>query len=65
VSGVPQAAQNVRTTAGDERNSAGLSFVKRNPADGNVTQATTGEAAARRQDWQWQTMVLEHAPSAS
>jgi hypothetical protein len=23
-----------------------------------VTQATTGEAAMRRQDWQWQTMLF-------
>ena len=24
----------------------------------NVGQATTGAAVARRQDWQWQTMLL-------
>jgi hypothetical protein len=24
----------------------------------NVTQATTGDAAERRQDWQWQIMLF-------
>jgi hypothetical protein len=29
---------------------------------GKVTQATTGEPAARRQVWQWQTMLFVGAP---
>jgi hypothetical protein len=32
--------------------------VKRNSARAKVTQATTGEAADRRHDWQWHTMLL-------
>jgi hypothetical protein len=32
--------------------------VKRNSDFANVTQATTGEAAERRHDWQWQTMLF-------
>jgi hypothetical protein len=32
--------------------------VKRNSARANVTQATTGDAAERRHDWQWQTMLF-------
>jgi hypothetical protein len=32
--------------------------VKRNSAFENVTQATTGDAAERRQDWQWQIMLF-------
>jgi hypothetical protein len=62
---VPQAPQKVRVTGGEERNSTGEPRVKRNPSTGNVTQATAGEAATRRQVWQWQTMEFEHAPRAS
>jgi hypothetical protein len=29
---------------------------------GNVTQATTGDAATRRQLWQWQIMLLVGSP---
>jgi hypothetical protein len=32
--------------------------VKRNSDFANVTQATTGDAAERRQDWQWHTMLF-------
>jgi len=32
--------------------------VKRNSARAKVSQALTGAAVARRQDWQWQTMLL-------
>jgi len=65
VSGVPQSGQNERTTCVEDLNSFGRPLVKWKPLPGNVTQATTGAAATRLQVWQWQTMVLEHAPSAS
>jgi hypothetical protein len=32
--------------------------VKRNSAFEKVSQATTGDEAARRHDWQWQTMLF-------
>jgi hypothetical protein len=32
--------------------------VKRNSDFANVTHATTGDAADRRQDWQWQIMLF-------
>jgi hypothetical protein len=38
--------------------SIGVPRVMRNSALAKVTHATTGEAAARRHDWQWQTMLL-------
>src|SRR5688572_1939613 len=36
----------------------GVPRVNRNSARAKVTHATTGAAATRRQDWQWQTMLL-------
>ena len=38
--------------------STGVPRVKRNSAFAKVTQATTGDAAERRHDWQWQTMLF-------
>ena len=32
--------------------------MKRNSARAKVSQATTGDEAARRHDWQWQTMLF-------
>ena len=32
--------------------------MKRNSARAKVTQATTGDAADRRHDWQWQIMLF-------
>ena len=57
VSGVPQAAQNVLTTGGEERNSAGLPTTNAKAATGKVTHATAGAPAARVHVWQWHTML--------
>ena len=58
MSGEPQAPQKRRFTFGDDWYSRGVPRVKRNSALANVTQATTGDAAERRHDWQWQTMLF-------
>jgi hypothetical protein len=58
VSGEPHAPQKRRFTFGDDWYSIGVPRVKVNSALANVTQATTGDAADRRQDWQWQTMLF-------
>lgn len=58
VSGDPQAPQKWRFTLADESYSSGVPRVKRNSAFAKVTHATTGDAAERRQDWQWQTMLF-------
>ena len=58
VNGEPQAPQKCRLTLGDDSYDAGAPRVNRNSARAKVTQATTGDAAARRQDWQWQTMLF-------
>jgi hypothetical protein len=42
----------------DDSYETGSPRVKRNSAFAKVSQATTGDAAARRQDWQWHTMLL-------
>ena len=57
-SGDPQAPQNLRHTLSDDWYSRGVPRVNLNSAFANVTHATTGEAAERRQDWQWQIMLL-------
>jgi hypothetical protein len=56
--GDPQAPQKRRFTFGDDSYSSGVPRVKRNSALANVTQATTGAAATRRHDWQWQIMLF-------
>jgi hypothetical protein len=43
---------------GEDWYSRGVPRVNRNSALAKVTQATTGEAADRRQDSQWQTMLF-------
>jgi hypothetical protein len=58
VSGDPQVPQKRRITFADDWYSFGVPRVNRNSALAKVTQATTGEAAMRRQDWQWQTMLF-------
>ena len=58
VSGEPQAPQNFRRTLAEDSYSCGVPRVYRNSLFANVTHATTGDAAARRQDWQWQTMLF-------
>ncbi len=40
------------------RYSTGVPRVKRNSDFAKVTHATTGDAAERRQDWQWQIMLF-------
>lgn len=57
-SGDPQPPQKLRRTLGDDSKARGVPRVNRNSDLGNVTQATTGEAAERRHDWQWQIMLL-------
>jgi hypothetical protein len=64
VNGVPQAAQNVLTTGGEEWNSAGLPATKEKTAAANVTHATAGEPAALAHVWQWQTMLTVGPPRA-
>ena len=59
VRGLPQLPQKLRVTGAVERNSTGRPLVKRNEADGTVTQATTGDPASFRQVRQWQTIVFE------
>src|SRR5688572_23229589 len=54
----PQVPQKCRRTLAEDSNCSGVPRVKRNSALAKVTHATTGDAAARRQDWQWQTMLL-------
>jgi len=58
VSGEPQALQKRRFTLGEDSYTAGVPRVKRNSALAKVSQAMTGDADARRQDWQWQTMLF-------
>lgn len=65
VMGVPQSRQKVRVTGPLEWKLAGSPFVKRNRERSKLTQATTGEAATRRQVWQWHTIVFDGVPSAS
>ena len=62
VSGVPQVAQNPRRTGGVELNSLSWPFVSSKSAFANVSHATTGEPAARRHVWQWQTIVFVGLP---
>jgi hypothetical protein len=62
VSGVPQSWQNVRVTGGVLLKCAGSPCTKRKRSTGKVTQATTGEPAARRQVRQWQTIVFVGEP---
>ena len=50
--GEPHAPQNLRRTFAEDSYSTGVPRVKRNSAFANVTHATTGDAADRRQDWQ-------------
>ncbi len=58
VRGEPQAPQKRRRTFGEDWNSCGVPRVNRNSDLANVTHATTGEAAERRHDSQWQTMLF-------
>ena len=58
MSGEPQAPQNWRFTFGDDSYTTGVPRVKRNSDLANVTQATTGDAAERRQDSQWHTILF-------
>jgi len=62
VSGVPHEPQKVRRTGWDEWNTDGRPATSWNCATGNVSQATTGEAATRRHVWQWQIMVFVGRP---
>ncbi len=62
VKGVPHDPQKVRRTGGEERNSVGWPRVNSKRVAGNVIQATTGEAAARRQVRQWQIMLFAGSP---
>jgi hypothetical protein len=48
----------LRRTFGEDSNSSGVPRVNRNSDLANVTQATTGDAADRRHDWQWQIMLF-------
>jgi hypothetical protein len=58
VSGEPHAPQKRRFTLADDSYSSGVPRVKRNSDLAKVTHATTGDAAERRHDWQWQTMLF-------
>jgi len=58
VSGEPHAPQKRRFTLGEDSYSSGVPRVKRNSDLAKVTHATTGDAAERRHDWQWQTMLF-------
>ena len=57
-SGDPQVPQNMRRTFGEDSYTSGVPRVYLNSAFANVTHATTGDAAERRHDWQWQIMLL-------
>ena len=65
VRGVPHSLQNVRATGAELPKVAGFPEVKVNLPEGNVTHATTGAAATRRQVRQWHTIVLVGGPSAT
>ena len=58
VNGEPHTPQKRRRTFGDDSYTTGVPRVKRNSAFAKVTHATTGDAADRRHDWQWQTMLF-------
>lgn len=58
VSGEPHAPQKRRRTFGEDWYSCGVPRVNRNSDFAKVTQATTGEAAERRHDSQWHTMLF-------
>ena len=60
---VPQAAQWVRRTPGEETWLAGAPVVQAKAARPTVAQATLGAPAARRQVAQWQ--IAASAPAAS
>jgi len=62
VRGVPHAAQKVRRTGSDERNSVALPCSHSNWEVGNVIHATTGAAATRRHERQCHTMLLVGFP---
>ena len=64
VSGVPQEPQKVRTTGDDDRKLTGSPRTKSKLVVGKVTQATTGEPAARRQLLQWQIILCAGRPLA-
>jgi hypothetical protein len=49
---------------GDDRNSTGRPETKAKAARSKVTQATTGDAAALLQDWQWHRVRLLVRPWA-
>jgi hypothetical protein len=56
--GEPQSPQKWRFTFAEDSYWRGVPRVKRNSAFAKVTHATTGEAAERRHDWQWQIMLF-------
>jgi hypothetical protein len=43
---------------GEDSYSSGVPRVKRNSDFAKVSHATTGDAADRRHDWQWHTMLF-------
>jgi hypothetical protein len=57
VRGVPQEPQNVRVTGGDDWKLTGSPCTNSKFVIGNVTHATTGEPAERRQVSQWQIIL--------
>src|ERR1700739_266759 len=57
--GEPHASQKLRCTPGEEANSFGCPWVKRNAAFGTITNVATEDEVWRRQlsQWQWTTCV--------
>ena len=60
---VPQTAQWVRSTPGEEAKAAGLPWTSAKPSAGTVSQATLCAPAARRQVAQWQMLAPSTGPS--
>lgn len=65
VRGVPHRGQNLRVACSDDRKVVGSPDENLNPAEGTVTQATSGAPLIRRHMEQWQLVSFDTGPSAS